>query len=178
MDNVITDFNSQFVRYAKKNGYKIDETKIDENYKTEKCLLNKTDEEADEILESFLADEDFWLTMEPIEGSIEGVNYLNYIHEVVIITVPAKRFQEDCKTSKMIWLTEHLPKIYKVSFNKEKWKEKIDIIIEDKPETLIKCKENGIRSVAIDYKYNRNIDVDYRLFRWAEVYSLNSWIFS
>ena len=28
----------------------------------------------------------------------------------------------------MIWLTEHLPKIYKVSFNKEKWKEKIENI--------------------------------------------------
>jgi 5'(3')-deoxyribonucleotidase len=169
MDGVITDFTLQFIRYAVKKGYKINPTTIYDDYNIERSILYKDEAEQKKIIDNFMMDDNFWLTMSPIHEAIDGVRNLNYRFDVRIITAPFKGYEEDCKEDKLLWLEKHLPEIKKISFNPEKWKEKIDVIIDDKPSTLERCKENGIITIAMDYKYNRKTNSDYRLLSWGGI---------
>src|SRR5271157_3311804 len=111
MDNTITDFTLQFINYALKDGYEIDSRLIDKYYDIETCIIKGTPQEKKQVLDSFMIQDDYWLTMVPIVHSIEIIKKLSKKHEIQIVTAPSKNNKENCKKNKAIWIAKYLPMI-------------------------------------------------------------------
>lgn|SRR3990167_1228030 len=75
------------------------------------------------------------------------------------------------------WMEKYFPKfnIHNMIFAHNKFLVSGDFLLDDHPHHLLSWKKedpsNRI-SVAFDYKYNRMVDVDYRVSSWKEFYSL------
>jgi 5'(3')-deoxyribonucleotidase len=170
MDNTITDFNKQFIKYVKALGYELDKEKMFNTWYLEDAILGLSQEQKVALVDEILFIDEFWLTMEPMTYAVEFIQWLNNKYDVRIVTTPW-RFNDKFYNTKLEWIQENMPylNIHQVQFCKEKWKCNIDVIIDDKPDTLEKCMKSSIFTVAYDHPYNRDTKVDLRIECWKNL---------
>jgi 5'(3')-deoxyribonucleotidase len=163
LDNSVSDFNGQFIYYASTLGYKLDTNIIYNEWTLEKALFELSTEEATRVVNYIMSLDDFWLTMKPFSHAIEYINWLALREDCYIVTSPWK-MEDKYTNTKLLWVEKNIPLLKnKVLFTHEKWKLDMDVIIDDKPETLINCNNAGIVTIAIDYGYNKDIETDFRM---------------
>lgn len=171
MDGVLNEFQSFFKKKIQQLGYGYDPSG-DSQYHSEYGILGKNNntiskKEQKTVAQEIMLDYDFWIDLPVMKGAKECLQWLNKKCNLFIATTPY-RFSDTYTGVKVEWLKKHFPFIQpdQILFSKSKWELEGDAIIEDKPETLEKCKERGMFTIAFDQKYNALVDVDYRLYSW------------
>ena len=107
MDNTITDFTFQFIKYVKKEGYELNKN-LYTQWHLERCIIGLNEKEQDELTDYVCSKDDFWLTMSYFKYAPEYIEWLNIKNEVYIVTTPWK-FEDKFFNSKLLWLNQHLP---------------------------------------------------------------------
>jgi 5'(3')-deoxyribonucleotidase len=168
-DNTISDFTDQFIIYATKLGYNIDINRAKRERCLEESIIGYSKEDQSKIMNDIMEIDDFWLTMEFIPYAKNYVEYLATHYQSYIVTSPWRN-EDKFYNTKLEWINNNIPFMNnRVLFSHEKWKLDIDIIIDDKPNTLVKCNEVGIITIAYDWPYNKNIDTDWRMSKWYNI---------
>jgi len=166
MDNTINDFTNQFLVYATNLGYKIDVSKAKRIWGLEESIIGYSKEDQSAIMNSIMEIDDYWTTMKAIPYAIEYVNWLAVREDCYIVTSPWRN-EDKFYDTKIQWVEEKLPLLKnKIIFSHDKWSLDLDVIIDDKPKTLEKCNDVGIITIGVDYPYNSNVDVEYRMKVW------------
>jgi len=170
MDNTITNFSKKFIKYCRMLGYQLDMNKVHSNWHIERSILNVTEKEQNEILNDMLFDDQFWLTMEALPYATEMIEWLNYRYKIKIVTTPW-RFEQSFYDTKLEWIEKNIPclNLDQVIFSDAKWKEDLDIIIDDKPDTLEKCKQVGMITISYAWPYNVDAKPDYIIKSWHNI---------
>ncbi|MGM5630927.1 5'(3')-deoxyribonucleotidase [Apibacter raozihei] len=127
MDGVLADFYTQFLKKESEQSGTLIELST---------LSGKPESEAFPNFNSIIRSEGFFRTAPLIEGSVEGLNYLNDKYKVLIVS-SATEFPNSLK-EKLDWLAEFFPFI--------SWKQVVlcgnkdcvrgDIMIDDHPKNL------------------------------------------
>lgn len=171
MDGVINDFQQHFKKYIKKLGYGYDSSG-DLQYHSEYGILGKDNnsiskKEQKAVSQQIMLNPEFWIDLPVKKGAQECLKWMDKKYNLFIATTPY-RFSDTYTGVKVDWLKQYFPFIQpdQILFSKSKWDLEGDAIIEDKPETLEKCKEVGMYTIAFDQKYNASVKVDYRLHSW------------
>lgn len=171
MDGVLNEFTPFFKKQISRLGYGYDPSG-DYKYHCEYGILGKDNnvlskKEQKNIAQQIMLDPIFWQNIPVTEGAKECLQWLNKKCNLFIATTPY-RFTDTYTRVKIDWLNKHFSFIQpdQILFSKTKWELEGDAIIEDKPETLEKCKETGMFTIAFDQKYNNSIAVDYRIYSW------------
>lgn len=131
-----------------------------------------------EVIYRYLALPEFFKTdLEPYEGALETIQklYEENLHEIYILTSPHEK-SSTCWHDKKTWINEHLSFIDSkdiiYSHHKHLNCHPGDIILEDKPETLLKWKQQGGISVCMDRPWNQNCECSHRVKGWENFYWL------
>lgn len=171
MDGVLNEFQTHFKKKIKQLGYGYD-PKGDLQYHSEYGILGKDNnpiskKQQKEVAQEIMLDPDFWVDLPVKNGAKECLQWIDKKFNLFIATTPY-RFSSIYTGVKIDWLKEHFSFIQpdQILFSKTKWELEGDIIIEDKPETLEKCREAGKYTIAFNQKYNTSVAVDYRLYSW------------
>ena len=164
IDGVLNDFQNHFLNYLENIGIKYDARKSDD-YHLERCIMSRNKKQ---ILEGIFSDDNFWLSMTPVEFSKEGLEFLNLKYDLYIATTP---WNENNKSIKKQWILNHFPfiKANQIIFSDEKWNLNGDIIIEDKPDTITKCGSKGFVTITKFQSYNMDIFTDEFLYSWTHI---------
>ena len=127
MDGVLADIYSQYQRYE------YEETGYLRNIQETNGL---TEREAFPSCEKYTCSEGFFRTAPVIEGSVEGLEYLNDKYEVIILSSATEYPQS--LSEKVYWLNEHYPFIVwqQMVFCGRKDLVMGDIMIDDHPKNL------------------------------------------
>lgn len=99
--------------------------------------------------------EDLFLNLKPLPGAIEALKELNEKHIIHIVTAAAAHYPKTA-SAKLTWCLNNLPFIDPYMFTLSAQKHLIDgdIIIDDRYETIKKCKPE-IYKITIEYPWNR-----------------------
>lgn len=120
-------------------------------------------------LDCILKEPSFWKEIPVLPGAFQVLQNLHRFHNVTIVTAPwgTAPIMKDVKVS---WVLDHFPffKKSEIIFNNQKWLVPGDVIFDDKPETIEKCKADKI-TVVPDQPYNRKIVSDFRFKNWFQV---------
>lgn len=109
----------------------------------------------------------FWSDQEPYEDIGDVVLSLYNEYNTYIITSPWTTAPH-CYEEKQRWVTKHLPffDLNKIIFTRDKWLVQCDYFIDDAPFYL---ERDDCKVIAIDYEYNKHIDVDFRSDNWKSI---------
>lgn len=173
MDNVLTNFTKAFVNACNEiygDNIVFDNEKHNARWGVPSVIYpEKSVEEHSAIVERVFSTPGFWLNMNPIKGGPEAVKKLqDKGNKVYIVTMPWPT-SISCFVEKYYWVKKHLPTVHPshIIYCKDKELLEGDIIIDDRPNYLQK---NGCRyTVAMDYGYNRGIQVDLRAHSWNDI---------
>lgn len=163
VDGTINDFQNHFIETVINMGYHYNYDKCD-TYDMEKGIIHK---DRVKIKEAIFNEPNFWLNVPILEGTVEGIKYLNDNYDLIIATIP---WNTENQITKLTWLNHHYPfiKEKQIIFVKDnKWELDGDIIIEDKPKTIKKCQDYGFITVKKTQPYNLNIEANEELFSWT-----------
>nr|WP_235885727.1 5'(3')-deoxyribonucleotidase [Paenibacillus cymbidii] len=113
----------------------------------------------------FLDEPGLFLELQPLPGAIDALRRLKRSHDVVIVTSS----RTYAYTDKELWVERHLPFIGKRNLIYSHRKELIcgDLLFDDAPPNLEAFRGSGRLAVAMDYPYNRDVDVP-RVSDWQE----------
>ena len=114
----------------------------------------------------------FFLSLEPIDGSIKALNEIQELgHEVYICTSPLSRY-EDCVLEKYSWVDKYLGSEWtkKLIVTKDKTLVYGDFLIDDRPEISGLIKPSW-EHILYTQPYNQNVEGKRRLTwkNWKEV---------
>ena len=165
MDGVLCDFVGQCIKYSKEY---FGEDRITPYIPT------FSQPQAINWLRRFYAYPNFFETMDPIPGAIEGIRELMQKHECFIVTAPAKK-HPDAYKGKHLWLEQYIPEmINRLFITPLKYMVRGDYLIDDLPKNL-----NAFPSKTICYNqpYNQAPELfhkplDYRVNNWEEINSI------
>lgn len=163
VDGTINDFQNHFIETVINMGYHYDYDKCD-NYEMEKGINHK---DRVKIKEAIFNEPNFWLNTPILEGTVNGINYLNENYDLILATIP---WNIENQLIKLTWLKHYYPfiKEKQIIFVKDnKWELDGDIIIEDKPKTLKKCQDYGFTTIKKLQPYNLNVEAHGELFSWT-----------
>lgn len=109
-----------------------------------------------------------WNRMPAMPDISEVMSLLCREHNVYILTKPWI-YSETVWYEKVEWIKTHLPHfdLSNLIYSSNKRMIKADYIIDDAPEYL--SLHNGVKTIAMDYPYNRGIKVDYRVNNWKDI---------
>jgi 5'-nucleotidase len=162
MDSVIVDLMSEW--YKKYNQDYNDNLTI--NRITTWRANEYVKEECGSKIYDYLNEEGLFLKLKPLPHSIEVINRLVEIYEVLIVTAsPSKiAYQE-----KEEWILKHLSAIPRenIIFTHRKELIKGDLLFDDAPHNLLSFESKGGIAVAMDYPYNREVNCE-RVSSWLE----------
>jgi 5'(3')-deoxyribonucleotidase len=112
---------------------------------------------------------DFWSTLEPYPYAYEILKELNKEVDITVCTNPWKD-EKAFKQAKIDYIRDHYGFLRKnpIIFTDEKEKVDGDVIFDDKPKTLEKCKEVMI-TVKPVRTWNVDTEADFSFNSWKEV---------
>lgn len=115
--------------------------------------------------------EGFWRTMPIQPYAAEVVEEMTKKHDVYILTCPWPT-SKNCIPEKLEWIQANLPffNMRKVIFSCNKKLLHGDILIDDAPHYLED--NNCQKTLAFDYPYNRDCNVDWRASNWLEIHDI------
>ncbi|MGM5484043.1 MAG: 5' nucleotidase, NT5C type [Nanobdellota archaeon] len=111
--------------------------------------------------------------LERVKGARENIEKLSKKHKLFIITSRHLYVKNDT----IEWIQKNFPDIFsEILFTKElkmkKWdickKKKIDLHIDDSPDVIKGCSDNGVNIIAFDYPWNKKVE-------GCEILRVNSW---
>lgn len=113
----------------------------------------------------YLDEPGLFLKLEPLPGAIDALQRLNERYEIFIVTTS----RTYAFTDKEKWVEKHLPFIGKrnLIFTHRKDMIRGDILFDDAPHNLTAFQKTGRVALAMDYPYNRDVDVP-RVKSWNE----------
>lgn len=162
LDGVTVDFQKQLIEYSwKYYNQGIDDYKF-EDY----SLVVK------HFFEIYSKDQ-FFETLEPIEGSLETIEKLNKAHDCYIVTAPAPLVPTSL-TEKQRWVNKYLPDLSnKIFVTKHKHMVNGDILIDDFSHNLEKFPN---KSICFNQPWNKNHQFEkkdlHRVDNWKEIEDL------
>jgi 5'-nucleotidase len=103
--------------------------------------------------------------LKPLPDSVEVLERLSQRYDILIVTSS----RTHAYTDKELWVEEHLPFIGKQNLIFAHRKDMIcgDLLFDDAPHNLRAFQATGRVAVAMDYPYNRDVDVP-RVKSWRE----------
>lgn len=158
MDGVIADFEGEFLKRWKANHP--EKPYIPHEDRKGFYVSQQYPQEYREFVEEIYLSPGFYQGLPPVEGSIEGVNYLlAQGHNVRLCTAPMLPKYENCVLEKYHWVAEHLGSEWtgRIIMTKDKTFVRGDYLIDDMPDvkgSLIPVWEHIIYSQP----YNKEID--------------------
>ena len=169
MDGVINLFDEHFISFVKRQGYDFDEYNFNHNGDWDISQFIITSDNQKKIMNTICIDMSFWDTIPPIPGAIEVLRDINKKHEIKIVTTPWKD-DEKFRINKIKWMKKYFSFIGRnqIIFSNKKWEVPGDVIIEDKPETIVNSNE-FMYTLCHDQPYNKNCNPDYRFSNWNVV---------
>jgi 5'-nucleotidase len=161
MDSVICDLMTEWHRRYNED---YDDTLSVEDlecWQSEKYVK----EECGKKIYEYLDQSGLFINLEPLPNAIEVLERLSKQHEILIVTSS----RTYAYTEKEKWVEKHLPFIGARNLIFTHRKEMVvgDVLFDDAPHNLIAFSETGRKAIAMDYPYNRNVDVD-RVTNWIE----------
>jgi 5'(3')-deoxyribonucleotidase len=173
MDNTLNNFSLHFFKYVNKLGYEYDITKY-QSYEMDRAILVPPTMQK-EIKDTIFNLDEFWLTIPLLdEATRENFEWLYESYPTVIVTTPFKDTKK-FRDTKIAWIKNNLPfvNVKDIIFATEKWEMNIDVIIEDKPDTLYECYKNGMVTVAPSCVYTNGLPyIDHMLYSWRDLKSI------
>ncbi|MGM7703170.1 5' nucleotidase, NT5C type [Pseudalkalibacillus sp. Hm43] len=165
MDSVIVDLMTEWHRRYNED--------YDDNLSVEdlKCWQSEkyVKEACGKKIYEYLDQPGLFLNLEPFPNAIAVLERLSRTYEILIVTSS----RTYAYTEKEKWVEKHLPFIGARNLVFTHRKEMVvgDLLFDDAPHNLIAFSETGRKAVAMDYPYNRNVDVD-RVGSWIEFETL------
>lgn len=161
MDSVICDLMSEWHhRYNRDYGdnLTVDRLKCwhSEKYVKPECGMKIYD---------YLKEPGLFLELNPLPHAVEVLERLHTKYDILIVTSSVSTaFAE-----KEMWVEKHLPFIgkYNLIFSHRKNMIVGDLLFDDAPHNLMEFSSSGRVAVAMDYAYNRDINVP-RVKNWLE----------
>ena len=181
IDGVLTDVYNWYLVNGNEYAQSIGKSLTNENGYDAKEMYGLTNEEFMDFIDKKIWD---YTNNEPArkyaKESLEKLSKDDY--KLFIITARYKadknnEIGEKMRTCVKKWLSNNEIKYDKIIFSDDKIKickdYKIDIMIEDKPDTILKLSKY-IPVVCFDAPYNKNISGKniYRILEWEEIYTL------
>ena len=161
MDSVIVDLMTEwFQRYSQA---------YDDDLTVDSILCWQTEKyvkpECGAKIYDFLDEPGLFRHLKPLPGAIETLKRLSEDFDILIVTAS----RTHAYTEKEQWVEEHLPFIGKrnLIFSHRKDMIRGDVLFDDAPPNLRAFAATGRLAVAMDYPYNRDVDVP-RVGNWAE----------
>ena len=186
IDGVLTDVYNWYLINGKKYADSLGKSLVNEKGYDAKEMYDLTDEEftdfIDKTIWNYSKDEP---ARKDAKETLEKLLDNNY--ELIIITARYKADKDNENGKKMRecvkkWLNNNGLKYSNIIFSDDKTKickdNSIDLMIEDKPDTIINL-SNYIPVICFNAPYNENIKGKniYRVFNWNEVYNQINEIF-
>lgn len=155
MDGVLADLEKGFLRrWQKKHPEKIF---IPLEERNTHFMVDQYPNEYKPLINEILAEEGFFLSLEPIEGSIQSVNELKAMDiEIFICTVPLTNYK-NCVTEKYEWVEKYLGFEWtkKIILTTDKTLIKGDYLIDDQP-LITGIEKPSWEHIIYDLPKNRN----------------------
>lgn len=122
----------------------------------------------------------FFASLDPMPGAVAAMRWMHQRHEVSILTAaPDARAQRN----KLEWVERYLPffprERVKFCAAREKYEYVADVIIEDRPDTLVQCAaaQPAALVTGIEWPYNRHLSAQLPLSKdysrsevaWSEI---------
>lgn len=175
MDQVLNDFVSgvvsEFRKYEAMKDLVVEREDL-VTYEIMRYLLKKhgvTNEKyIAQTIEAVFNEPGFWENIPVYPGAPEALKTLCSKHDVYIATSPWIS-SNTCLQEKREWIRKNLDffNLANVIYINKKGCLSGDVIIEDSPNNL--SLKSFSKRIAIDYPYNRNVQVDFRTQNWNEV---------
>lgn len=168
-DNTLNDFIESILNHAR-NFFGLKSFEL----KREQCMTYHLLQYAfpkDEVkaaTDEMFSIKGFWSTMQIQPGAYDVMKELVKRHDVYILTCPWPT-SDNCISEKIEWVRENLPffDVRKMIFACNKKLLRGDVLVDDAPHYL---KDNGAKTtIAFDYPYNRDIEVNFRAKTWEEI---------
>jgi 5'(3')-deoxyribonucleotidase len=161
MDSVIVDLMS--VWFDKYNRDYNDHLTIDHllSWETERYVKP----ECGHNIYSYLDEEGLFRSLQPLPDAVSVLQRLKEHHDIIIVSSS----RTHAFTDKELWVEEHLPFIGKTNLIFCHRKDVIngDLLFDDAPHNLETFRNTGRIAVAMDYPYNRQVNVP-RVHDWRE----------
>ncbi len=139
------------------------------NYKLTSNFLNIVkDEDWFNVTNKIFCTPGIWERMPAMPHINEVITLLSEKHNVYILTKPWIH-SKTVWYEKAAWIQKHLPNfnLSNLIYCANKKMIKADYIIDDAPEYL--SMNNGVKTIAMDYPYNHDLKVDYRVNDWNDI---------
>ncbi|TYR81232.1 5'(3')-deoxyribonucleotidase [Priestia megaterium] len=161
MDSVICDLMTEW--HSRYNRDYNDQLSVDKL----KCWASEkyVKQECGDKIYDYLDEPGLFLQLEPLPHAIEVLKRLQQKYEILIVTSS----RTYAYTEKEQWVEKHLPFIGKrnLIFTHRKDKVNGDLLFDDAPHNLIAFQSTGRTAIAMDYPYNRTVDVP-RVANWLQ----------
>lgn len=161
MDSVICDLMTEWHRRYNED--------YDDNLSVEKLQCWKTEKYVKEAcgtkIYEYLDEPGLFLNLQPLPGAIDVLHRLSNQFDIFIVSSSTTY----AFTEKELWVEKHLPFIGKhhLIFTHRKDMIRGDVLFDDAPHNLVAFKKTGRTAIAMDYPYNRHVDVE-RVHNWME----------
>lgn len=167
IDGTLNEILDPFIEKVLEMGYKYD-YEYRKSYDMENGIQKKNPRN---VLIEIFNEPSFWINLPVASNSYEGLYYLNSTYDTYIATTP---WNEENKTLKKKWIKKHFPffNTDRIIFSDKKWDLEADVIIEDKPENLEKCKKAGMKAICKVQPYNTETNPDAFLDDWKDIYDV------
>ncbi|MBR4262951.1 MAG: hypothetical protein IKQ35_06275 [Bacilli bacterium] len=179
IDGVLTDVYNWYLINGKKYADSLGKSLVNEKGYDAKEMYDLTNEEFTDFIDKTIWD---YSKDEPARKDAKEMleKLLDNNYELIIITARYKADKDNENGKKMRecvknWLNNNGLKYSNIIFSDDKTKickdNSIDLMIEDKPDTIINL-SNYIPVICFNAPYNENIESKniYRVFNWNEVY--------
>ena len=163
VDNTLNDLTKPFIKEVLHLGYNFNVSKYT-SWDLSKAIEGSDDPE--KVVDEIFSKVSFWDSLKPVEDCQRVLKRLSKDFHIIIATIPWRNTDEFIN-SRLNWLQEYFSFINDVSFKIDKWNIPGEVIIDDKPDTLIKCtKKITIKPIHI---YNIDTPSDFSFGSWSEV---------
>lgn len=155
MDGVIADYEEELIRrWNERNPNK--KIELDQD-RTEFRTEHNFPEELQKEMREITLEPDFFHSLKPIKGGIDGIKELAKHNEVFICTSPQTR-NEHCMQGKLSFIKKHLAGdwLRKTIITKDKTLVQADFLIDDNPD-IRGVSEPTWEHILYDQPYNRHI---------------------
>lgn len=170
MDSTLNEFTEGYINYYNRIYREKIVLKNEDlwQYEISKCIPNLTSEEAEKRKRAIFKVPGYWQNIPIKEGAITAVRWIYDNFDTYILTAPWLD-NLDCVKEKIAWIQKYFPffEVDKIVFSAHKnIIHPQSILVDDKPSNL---EEFLGKTIAFDYPFNKDINVDGRITHWREI---------
>ena len=120
----------------------------------------------------------FWFEEKVIEIYLEAKPFGNpgkaikKMREYFTVYLVSHQPNEWCERATLMWLSRHSVLTDGILFMSNKWDAPIDILIDDKGDTIEKAMKCGIITFMINYNYNKKFNSHFRVNNYNQAFQL------